>query len=657
MAIKKRSATVVPGASGAAAAVKNPQASKSSFWGELPQHVMSGISRMVPTLIMGGVILAFSQLIAYSWLKIPADIGIMDALNSGKFSGFDLSLLKFAWLSQSFGGVLFGFAIPMFAAFVANSIGGKLAFPAGFIGGLMSTQPTQLLNFDPSTMQWATSSPVPSTFIGALIISIVAGYLVKWMNQKIQLPDFLLAFKTTFLLPILSAIFVMLAMYYVITPFGGWINGGIRTVLTAAGEKGALMYAMGIAAATAIDLGGPINKAAGFVAFSFTTDHVLPVTARSIAIVIPPIGLGLATIIDRRFSLRDWLKAQQLDAVLLSSRQNKQPHLGISTGSGYVLISRESAHILVDSRYYADVEARTQGYQLHLLDATHKLTTIARQIIADEQLQTLGFEGQQVSWETAHRWQSELNAKLVSATPDVLRQIKTPEEVEKIRLACGIADRGAEHIRRFIQAGMSEREIAAELEWFMRQQGAEKASFDTIVASGWRGALPHGKASDKIVAAGEFVTLDFGALYQGYCSDMTRTLLVNGEGVSAESHPLFNVYQIVLQAQLAAISAIRPGVRCQQVDDAARRVITEAGFSDYFCHNTGHAIGIEVHEDPRFSPRDTTTLQPGMLLTVEPGIYLPGQGGVRIEDVVLVTPQGAEVLYAMPKTVLLTGEA
>ena len=322
-------------------------------------------------------------------------------------------------------------------------------------------------------------------------------------------------------------------------------------------------------------------------------------------------------------SLRDWLKAQQLDAVLLSSRQNKQPHLGISTGSGYVVISRESAHILVDSRYYVEVEARAQGYQLHLLDATNTLTTIVNQIIADEQLQTLGFEGQQVSWETAHRWKSELNAKLVSATPDVLRQIKTPEEVEIIRLACGIADRGAEHIRRFIQAGMSEREIAAELEWFMRQQGAEKASFDTIVASGWRGALPHGKASDKIVAAGEFVTLDFGALYQGYCSDMTRTLLVNG----------------------------------QQIDDAARRVITEAGFGDYFGHNTGHAIGIEVHEDPRFSPRDTTTLQPGMLLTVEPGIYLPGQGGVRIEDVVLVTPQGAEVLYAMPKTVLLTGEA
>ncbi|WP_417642094.1 PTS fructose transporter subunit IIC [Enterobacter kobei] len=310
MAIKKRSATVVASPSGAATVANTTVATRRRFWGELPQHIMSGISRMVPTLIMGGVILAFSQLIAYSWLDIPADTGIMDALNSGQFTGFNLSLLKFAWLAQSFGGVLFGFAIPMFAAFVANSIGGKLAFPAGFIGGLMSTQPTQLLSFDPTALQWVTTAPVPSTFIGALIISIAAGYLVKWMNQTFRMPDYLLAFKTTFLLPILSAIFVMLAMYYVITPFGGWINGGIRTLLTAAGEKGMLMYAIGISAATAIDLGGPINKAAGFVAFSFTTDHVLPVTARSIAIVIPPIGLGLATLLDRRLTGKRLFSAQ-----------------------------------------------------------------------------------------------------------------------------------------------------------------------------------------------------------------------------------------------------------------------------------------------------------------------------------------------------------
>ena len=147
--------------------------------------------------------------------------------------------------------------------------------------------------------EWIINSiPLP------LRSAIAAGYLVKWMNAKIQLPAYLLAFKTTFLLPILSAVFVMLAMYYVITPFGGWVNAGIRVMLQAAGDKGVLMYAVGISATTAIDLGGPINKAAGFIAFSFTSDHVLPITARAIAIVIPPIGLGLATLIDHRLTGR-----------------------------------------------------------------------------------------------------------------------------------------------------------------------------------------------------------------------------------------------------------------------------------------------------------------------------------------------------------------
>lgn len=354
--------------------------------------------------------------------------------------------------------------------------------------------------------------------------------------------------------------------------------------------------------------------------------------------------------------LRQWLAQQQLDAVLISSRQNKQPYLGISSSSGYVLIARDSAHILVDSRYYADVQARTEGYRLHLLGGQQTLASIVNQIIDDEGLQTLGFEGEQVSWDTARRWQAELRATLVSASLDTLRQIKTAAEIAHIRQACWIADESAEHIRRFIKPGMRESDIAAELEWFMRTLGAEKAAFDTIVASGWRGALPHGKASDKVVEAGEFITVDFGARYQGYCSDMTRTFLVSGSGMPASAE-LHAVYQIVLRAQLAAIAAIRPGVRCLEVDAAARRVISEAGYGDYFAHNTGHAIGIEVHEEPRFSPSDTTLLAPGMLLTVEPGIYLPGQGGVRIEDVVLVTPDGAEVLYRLPKTVLPTGGA
>lgn len=355
-------------------------------------------------------------------------------------------------------------------------------------------------------------------------------------------------------------------------------------------------------------------------------------------------------------SLREWLTAQRLDAVLLSSRQNKQPHLGISSSSGFVLISHKKAHILVDSRYYTDIAARTCGYQLHLLDGAQTLYSRVNQIIDDENLDTLGFEGEQVSWQTAHMWSGKLRARLVSVVPDVLRQVKTTQEIACIREACRIADLGAEHIRRFIQPGLSERAIAAELEWYMRTLGAEKTSFDTIVASGWRGALPHGKASDKLVEAGEFITLDFGAQYQGYCSDMTRTFRVPGAGPAEES-ALFPVYQIVLAAHRAAVAAIRPGVHCHEVDAAARQVITDAGYGDYFGHNTGHAIGIEVHENPRFSPTDTTSLAVGMLLTVEPGIYLPGQGGVRIEDVVLVTPDGGEVLYSMSKTLLHTGEA
>jgi len=354
-------------------------------------------------------------------------------------------------------------------------------------------------------------------------------------------------------------------------------------------------------------------------------------------------------------TLRDWLKASHLDAVLIASRQNKQPHLGFSSGSGYVLITRQQAHILVDFRYLAQVNA--PGYHLHLLDSQHTLAAIVNQCLADEGLTTLGFEGEHVSWQTGSQWRENFNATLVSVSLDALRQVKTAPELALIREACRIADTTAKHIRQFIEAGMREREVAAELEWFMRQQGAEKPSFDTIVASGARGALPHGKASEKVIVAGEFVTLDFGAQYQGYCSDLTRTFLVAGRDTTPEKHPLYEIYQIVLRAQRAAIQAIRPGVACQQVDASARQIITDAGYGDYFGHNTGHAVGIDVHENPRFSPTDTTLLQPGMVLTVEPGIYLPDRGGVRIEDMVLVTAGGAEVLYQQPTDLQLTGES
>ncbi|MFP2466871.1 aminopeptidase [Pseudescherichia vulneris] len=356
-------------------------------------------------------------------------------------------------------------------------------------------------------------------------------------------------------------------------------------------------------------------------------------------------------------AIREWMTHQRIDAMLITSKPNKLPHLGFSSSSGYVLITRQHAHILVDFRYYSDVAARTHGYQLHRLGAGRTMPGIVNQIAQEEGLQRLGFEGEHVSWQTGCDWQEALHPSLVSVSLDALRQVKTADEIQLIREACRIADATAEHIRRFIQPGMREREVAAELEWFMKQQGAEKPSFDTIVASGPRGALPHGKASEKVIIAGELVTLDFGAQYQGYCSDITRTFLVAGRFAQPEMSPLYAVYQTVLEAQLAAIAAVRPGVVCHTVDAAAREHISRAGYGPNFGHNTGHAIGIDVHENPRFSPTDATLLRPGMLLTVEPGIYLEGEGGVRIEDVVLVTDSGAEVLYQTPKTLLMTGEA
>lgn len=303
MAITKRSALTGQAENknaGAAAkpAQKAPEVQeKKGLWDTLSRHVMTGISNMIPFLIMGGLILAFSQLIPYVILGVDPSMGIVDAMNSGAYEGFNLSLLKFANLCADFGGTLFGFAIPMFAAFMANSIGGKLAFPAGFIGGLMATKPTAVLSLADGT--WTTTAPVASTFLGALIIAIAAGYFVKYLNQKIKVGHNMLAFKSTFLIPMLAAVFVMLGMHLVVTPLGGMLNSLIKAGLSAAGKAGSYGYTIALSAATAIDLGGPINKAAGFVALGFTTDKVLPITARVVAIVVPSFGLGLATLIDR----------------------------------------------------------------------------------------------------------------------------------------------------------------------------------------------------------------------------------------------------------------------------------------------------------------------------------------------------------------------
>lgn len=273
------------------------QNSGSGIFAEFSKHIMTGISYMIPVLIMGGLIGAFSQIIPYVILKISPDVGITDAMASGKFTGMNYSLLYLAYLMSSFGFTLFSFAIPIFAAFTANSIGGKAALISGFIGGYLANKPIETISIVKGSAEKVQR--VPSGFLGALIIAFVMGYIVKWLNSHIKFGKNWMAFKTTFLVPLLSALITMILMIFVITPFGGFINELIKSGLQAAGKSGTIGYSIILSAATAFDLGGPVNKAAGFVALGFTTEKVLPITARTIAIVTPSFGLGLSAIIDK----------------------------------------------------------------------------------------------------------------------------------------------------------------------------------------------------------------------------------------------------------------------------------------------------------------------------------------------------------------------
>lgn len=275
-----------------------PVSKSSQRWKTFSKHIMTGISYMIPVLIMGGLIGAIALIIPYVIMGVDPAESIKGAMNSGLYSGGQIRMLQISDVMSNFGFTLFGFAIPLFAAFTANSIGGKTALVAGFIGGYLANKPIGVANLVDG--QWETVSRIPSGFLGAILIAFIIGYFVKWLNKSINLPQKYLAFKATFLLPLLSAVFCMVMMVFVITPFGGMINQGIRSVLEAAGQSGELVYAALLSGATAFDLGGPVNKAAGFVALGFTLEKTLPITARCIAIVVPSFGLGLSTLIDRK---------------------------------------------------------------------------------------------------------------------------------------------------------------------------------------------------------------------------------------------------------------------------------------------------------------------------------------------------------------------
>ena len=269
----------------------------NSKFNQFQKHLMTGISYMIPVLIMGGLLGALSQLIPYMFMGIDPSMSIIDAINSGSYTGGSEKLLKFAYILQTFGFKLFGFAIPIFAAFAAQSIGGKTALICGFIGGVVANNPIETLtNIDGA---YEPVAPAPSGFFGGLLIAFIIGYFVKFLNEKIKVSHNWMAFKTTFLIPLISVLTTMILMIYVITPIGASLNQSVESLLTSAGKSGGIVYAILLSLTTAFDLGGAVNKAAGFVATGLAVDRIMPLTARVIAIVTPSIGLGLSALLDK----------------------------------------------------------------------------------------------------------------------------------------------------------------------------------------------------------------------------------------------------------------------------------------------------------------------------------------------------------------------
>ncbi|GEN32835.1 M24 family metallopeptidase [Aneurinibacillus danicus] len=353
---------------------------------------------------------------------------------------------------------------------------------------------------------------------------------------------------------------------------------------------------------------------------------------------------------DRKLeAIRVRMKEEGFDGLLITNGYNRRYITGFTGSSGCCLVTESAADLITDFRYIEQAIRQAPAFEIVRHQADMLETVIER--AKRYGVKRLGFEKSHVTYALYQRL-AELadGIKLVpvSGVVEASRLVKTADELQVIREATEIADKAFAHILNFIKPGVTELAVANELEFYMRSLGAASSSFDIIVASGARSALPHGVASDKVIEKGEMVTLDFGAYHKGYCSDITRTIAVGEPG-----EKMREIYNIVLRAQLNGVNKIGAGMTGKEADALTRDIILEAGYGPYFGHSTGHGIGLEVHEGPTLSVRGEQKLEPGMVVTIEPGIYLEGEGGVRIEDDVVITENGCEILTRSPKELLV----
>ncbi|MEE3467858.1 MAG: Xaa-Pro peptidase family protein [Eubacterium sp.] len=368
------------------------------------------------------------------------------------------------------------------------------------------------------------------------------------------------------------------------------------------------------------------------------------------------------------------LAAAKVDMALLTDEANMRYISGF-TGEGYVLVTKDWGRIVTDSRYTIAARAECPGFDV--IDWAGKgYYKPAMDAVKDKAIRTVGYEDLYMTVAQLRQFEKKLqrNAKLkpLQTKADELRQVKSAGEIERIREAEAVGDRAfarlmldfgvkaealgevgrqvaSYHVATPMKATQTtEKQVSAKLEFYLKDEGGERLSFDTIAASGLNGAMPHAVPTDKLLKRGELLTLDFGCVYRGYCSDMTRTVAI-GKPLSR----MQQIYDIVKKAQQAALDQIRPGMTGKEIDALARDVIKKEGYGEFFGHSLGHSVGLKIHERPGFSVREKTEIRPGMVVSVEPGIYVENVGGVRIEDLVAITESGVDNLASSVKDLIV----
>ena len=350
--------------------------------------------------------------------------------------------------------------------------------------------------------------------------------------------------------------------------------------------------------------------------------------------------------INRIDKVRDILLIKGLDAILICKPENIRYISGFTGTTGYVIITKTDAQFITDFRYLEQAQKECVGFSIIEISNREALIDLIKNLHPS----SLGVEEEFFTYGDATALQLNIKStslvKLRGALTKI-RSIKEEGELKLIEKAARIGDKAFEHILNFIKPGISEIDISIELDFYMRKSGSSGASFDFIVASGTRSSLPHGVASKKIIEKGDFVTLDFGCIYDGYCSDMTRTVVV-GKANDRQRE----IYSLVLKAQETALQAVKPGISGIELDSIARGIISSEGYGNYFGHGLGHGAGLEIHELPNINSRGDVRMESGMVITIEPGIYIPGFGGVRIEDLVFVTEGGHNVVSKTSKELI-----